>query len=147
MSESQRLRAVEALYANSDLRSELTDDEAAPLLQWGEGQVAALAGRELDDAAFDQSFSHLQAVMARLNRYVGGQSYLPPAELQTLLDEMAAEAQHLGADVLPGGIVLAQSAVESGNIGAIRALTGLLTPRNDLPPMPPDLPEWPDSHG
>jgi hypothetical protein len=48
--------------------------------------------------------------------------------------------------VLPGGIVIAQSAGDTGNVGAIRALTGLLTPRESLPPMPTDLPEWPDSH-
>lgn len=146
MSESQRLRAVDQLYANSDLRSELTDDEAAPLLQWGEAQIATLAGRELTDPAFDEAITHLHGVMTRVNRYVGGQSYLPPTELQTLLAEMAAEAQLLGADALPGGIVIAQSAGDTGNVGAIRALTGLLTPRESLPPMPPDLPEWPDSH-
>lgn len=147
MSESQRLRAIDQLYANSDLRSELTDDEAAPLLQWGEAQVAELARRELDDPAFDEAVTHLQGVIARVNRYVGGQSYLPPPELQVLLDEMAAEARLLGAEVLPGGIVIAQSAGETGTIGAIRALTGMLTPRDSFPPMPPDLPEWPDSHG
>ncbi len=146
MTESQRLRAIEQLYANSDLRSELTDDEAAPLLQWGEAQIGELAGRELDDPAFDQAIAHLHGLMARVNRYVGGQSYLPPTELQALLDELAAEAQFLGADVQPGGIVIAQNAGDTGTIGAIRTLTGLLTPRNLLPPMPPDLPEWPDSH-
>jgi hypothetical protein len=146
MNEQQRARAIEQLYANSDLRSELTDDEAAPLLQWGEAQIGVLAGRGLDDAAFAESLTHLQAMMAGINRYVGSQSYLPPDELQTLLDDVAAEARWLGADV-PGEMVMAQSADESSRISTIRALTGLLSPRGEAPPKPPSLPEWPDSHG
>jgi hypothetical protein len=147
MSESQRQRAIDLLYATSELRSELTDDEAAPLLRWGESQVTELAQRGLDDAAFDEAFTHLSGVISRINRYVGGQSYLPASDSQRLLEEIAAEARFLGADVPPGGIFLAQSAIEPGNIATIHALTGLLAPNADPPPMPPDLPEWPDSHG
>jgi len=128
MSETQAERAKQQLYEDTTARDELTDDEANVLLAWAEAQIDALAVRDLDDDAFDEAFGHLRGVLKNINRYTGGRTYKSADELTAILNQLAAEAQALGAKVQAEQLDIPQAQAADDNIPLIRALTSLIAP-------------------
>jgi len=128
MSDAQAERAIQQLYEDTSARDELTDGEANVLLAWGEAQIKTLAARGLDDAAFDEAFSHLRGVMKNINRYTGGRSYKSVDELNALLNELAADAQAMGVNVQAEQLAVPQAQAADDNIALIQAMTAMLTP-------------------
>jgi hypothetical protein len=128
MSDEQAARAIQQLYEDTDSRDELSDDEANVLLQWGEGQLKALGAKGLDDAAFDEQFAHLRGVLKSINRYTGLRAYKTPEELTAMLNELAANAQALGAEVQAAQLDVPQAQGAADNIALIQTLTSLVTP-------------------
>jgi hypothetical protein len=128
MSDDQAQRAIQQLYEDTSARDELSDDEANVLLAWGEAQIKDLAGRSLDDTAFDDAFAHLRGVMKNINRYTGQRTYATPDDLLALLNELAAEAQSLGVNVQAQELAIPQAQAADNNIALIKALTALVTP-------------------
>jgi hypothetical protein len=125
MSEAQAERAISRLYENEGLRGELTDDEAALLLEWGEAQTAALAARNLDDETFDAHFGNLSRLIARMNYFIGKREGIPPDAQRTALAEILALAQSLEYKIAPAELeAFQQRALPS--LEAIRVLTELM---------------------
>jgi hypothetical protein len=96
---AQADRAIESLYEDAGLLDELVDSDAQLLMQWAEKQVEALAGRNLDDAAFDEAVSQLKQLLTRINRYVGRHDYLTPDEQHDWMTKIVESASALGYNI------------------------------------------------
>lgn len=130
MTEVQAERGLQALYQDSAVRDELTDDEAQVLLEWGETLVKALAARDLDDGLFDEALSHLTRLLTRINRFTSRRIEMSPDEQQEMLDKIIDSAQQATGTLIASAQMAAFSAQQAAldNIGSIRALAALITP-------------------
>jgi hypothetical protein len=137
---SQAERATEQLYENTDVREDLTDDEAQVLLKWGEARIAKLAEQGMDDTQFDEVFDNLLKIMSRINRLVGRRDFSTPEEQQEWMDKIAESAGAMGVSIsTEQDTFQQQSALD--NIGAISALTALI----DNSPTGEDAPSTPSN--
>ena len=139
---SQAERATEQLYENTDVREDLTDDEAQVLLKWGEARIAKLAEQGMDDTQFDEAFDNLLKIMSRINRLVGRRDFSTPEEQKEWMDKIAESAGAMGVNVSfeqDPTTFQQQSALD--NIGAINALTALI----DNAPTGEDAPGTPSN--
>jgi hypothetical protein len=137
---SQAERATEQLYENTDVREDLTDDEAQVLLKWGEARIAKLAEQGMDDTQFDEAFDNLLKIMSRINRLVGRRDFSTPEEQQEWMDKIAESAGAMGVNIsTEQDTFQQQSALD--NIGAISALTALI----DNAPTGEDAPSTPSN--
>lgn len=141
MSSEQAQRAIQQLYDDSSTRDELTDDEAAVLLKWGESRLTEMGRQNMDDSAFDEAFTHLRRVVMNINRYTGQRSWKSPQELQTTLDELFNEAKALGVEVQAAALTTASAQAADDNIALIEQLTAMVTPEraNSEAPAPDKL--------
>ncbi len=105
----QRLQgATEALYEDERLRSQLTDEEANLLLQWGEQSLAAAAaglGRSPargkgQTAQFDAALARVRAALAGINDLAGERSSLSQDEVSARVAAIVAAWN--GAPAAPG---------------------------------------------
>lgn len=64
-------QATIRLYEDISLTDELTDEPAKVLLQWGAGQLRALAEKHSDEEAFEADFKQLRRLMKSINRFTG----------------------------------------------------------------------------
>ena len=119
MSQAQAERATQQLYEDTATRDELVDEEAQVLLKWGEEQITALAAQEMDDAAFEEAYSHLRRVMMNINQFTGKRTYATPEELRTYLDQVASEATALGVNVTAQQLDVPTAQAADDNIGLI----------------------------
>jgi hypothetical protein len=127
MSTEQTERATSMLYEDASVREELTDDEAGPLLKWGEAQIAALAARALDDEAFDEQYEHLRKFMLRVNRLVGRRVGMSAEDQTEMLTKIGESAESLGAPIPADKIAAFRGGqFAMSNAAAIQALTALL---------------------
>jgi hypothetical protein len=85
--------AMEQLYEDMDIRDELTDEEAAPLLKWAETQAIRLDAESADNTAFEQNVRRLRDLLKSLNHAVGKRSYATPEELNAALEKVSTAAQ------------------------------------------------------
>ncbi|MBL8166451.1 MAG: hypothetical protein JNJ61_30995 [Anaerolineae bacterium] len=127
MSQAQAERAIRVMSGDTHVRSELTDDEAALLLRWGEAQVNALAGQNLDDAGFDQRCGQLTELLVTINRFVGQRMYITAEAQRAGLDEILLLARAAGYTVAAADVdAFAKEHGALANSDALTALTSLL---------------------
>jgi hypothetical protein len=127
---SQLDRAKEALYGDTTVRDELTDDEAEKLFAWAETRIADLAARHLDDDAFDAAWEELRKLLMRINRFVGRRINMSAEEQSDYLTKVAdAAASALGITLAPEQMAAFQSKqADLDNAAAVEALTQLIAP-------------------
>jgi hypothetical protein len=115
--------ALQQLYEDANLRDELTDDEAQPLYQWAEAQIAQLDAAAADDAAFETSLEALRRLLKSINRFVGRRPFSTPDQQAEGLAKIAEHAQSLGY-ALPSERQSAflQSQAATDNLSALSAL-------------------------
>lgn len=126
MSNTQAERAINQLYESDSLRSELRDEEASLLLNWGEARVVELAGRELPDGQFDFLSEKLRHMLAAINMCVGKRK-TSPSQLLSLVATIGSTAEAAGFVLTPEDettFLQGQSALT--NQDAISELLGLL---------------------
>jgi ABC-type uncharacterized transport system substrate-binding protein len=127
MSQAQAERAIRVMSGDTHVRSELTDDEAALLLRWGESQVNALSAQELDDASFDQRCGQVTELLTVINRFVGKRAYSTAEAQRAALDEILLLARAAGYTVVAAEMdAFAQQQRALANTDALTALTTLL---------------------
>lgn len=127
MSQAQAERAIRMMSSDAQIRSELTDDEAALLLRWGEAQVNRLAAQNLDDGVFDQRCAQLTELLVAINRFVGGRAYAAAEAQRAALDEILLLARAAGYTVVAADLDdFAKQHGALANTGALTALTSLL---------------------
>lgn len=124
-------QALRSLYEDPSLREDMTDDEAAALLEWGAAQISALAADSPDDAVFEARVQAFRTMLMNINRYIGLLSYAPPEQTQAALNEALAAAPAAGFALLPSAEGQAQmDGPPLSGPDAVRALTAVLRPTN-----------------
>ncbi|MBL8119379.1 MAG: hypothetical protein JNJ78_17720, partial [Anaerolineae bacterium] len=139
MSEAQSIRAINRLFEDESVRSELTDVEANLVLGWGEAQLSQWAARGLPDETFDPLSYQFARLLGAVNSYIGKRKSLRPEAQRSRLHEVGTLARTCGYKISPAELdqfIGHQSAL--GNQEAISELLGLLKPGGeiDLPPAP-----------
>jgi hypothetical protein len=84
-------RYVEQLYEDERLTDNLADQSAGTLLKWGEAQLKALAGLNLDEAALDGAARQLRSLMRSINNLAGQHMDLSEEELVEGLIDLVKE--------------------------------------------------------
>ncbi|MCA0455535.1 MAG: hypothetical protein LCI00_16290 [Chloroflexi bacterium] len=138
MSNAQAERAINQLYESDTVRSELRDEEASLLLNWGESRLDELAGKNLPDDLFDDLSAKLRGLLVAINYCVGKRKTMPSQHL-TMMADIISTAEAAGYKLLPEGEngFLKHQAVLS-NDEAIGELLGLLKP-TDIPKPAPEV--------
>jgi hypothetical protein len=98
---SKYQRAIESLYSAASLTDELRDDEAEPLLKWGEGMAAQLDSEVSDEDTYDQKIKQVRRVLKRINRFIGAGTQGDAAEARDMLEKLAENAAELGVTIPP----------------------------------------------
>lgn len=88
--------AVSQFYEDESLTDALTDQPAAVLLQWGEGQLQALAAKSADEEEFDQQFKQLRRLIRSMSEYIAEHHHMAQEEQQANLQKMSDFAQTIG---------------------------------------------------
>jgi len=144
---SQIERATERLYEDLATRDELTDDEAKPLLEWAEQQIARLAEQGLGDDKFDEQFASLRKLLAGINRFTGRRAAMTDEERQTQLDAVATMAHTLGHSAPPESCnAYLQRQAGLDNAANVQAMLEALTTSSPSTAAPPSA-EKPRSGG
>jgi hypothetical protein len=116
MSQEQAQQALRNLYEETSARDELADDEAEILLKWGETQIQRLAGQNMDDESFDESYSHIVKLMTRMNRFAARRADLPLEDQKESLSRIAESASSVGLEISEAQLAafLAQPVAQDG---------------------------------
>lgn len=101
MTQAQLERAVNALYEDDSLRSDMTDDEAQILLSWGEAQLGEMTARDLPDSPFDEWRGSLRALLGAVNRFIASRDMLMSGDEARITRELHGLAQAAGYEVSP----------------------------------------------
>ena len=97
-------RAAETILGDVDLRDELTDDEAQPLIDFGLAQVEALARRAAALASaqtMDNSVDNLRRLMKRINRFAAERRQGDPELTRKSLERIARISAELYGEAAP----------------------------------------------
>jgi hypothetical protein len=125
---SQLERAKEALYGDTTIRDELSDEEAKKLYAWAEARITELAAKHLDDEAFDAAWEELRKLLMRINRFVGRRGNMSAEEQGEYLGKVADAA----SAALGVSLAFAQSAgselANLDNAAAVEKLTRMIAP-------------------
>ncbi len=115
--------AIERLYEDSDLRDELTDDEAQHLLRWAEAELSKVDASSADETAFETAVDTLGSLIKSINRFIGRRSYSTPDEQAAAFAKIADHAQSLGYP-LPADAFTAsfEAQAAADNVAALQAL-------------------------
>ncbi|GEM_PF-2424100 len=124
--------AIEGLYEDEGLRSNLSDDEANILLGWGEQQLTAAA----DPAAAKGA---VQATIKAVNGLVGERANLDGNGLAAAIAAVVSSAGGIG-----DGKALAAESLKLDNATFINKLLPLLTTQASPPPSPATSNQQPD---
>ncbi len=124
--------AIEGLYEDEGLRSNLSDDEANALLGWGERQLTAAA----DPAAVQGT---VQATIRAVNGLVGERANLDGNALAAAIAAVVSSAGGTG-----NGKALAAESAKLDNAAFINKLLPLLTTPASPPPPPATSNPQPD---
>jgi hypothetical protein len=118
--------AIQRIYEDADLRDELTDDEAAQMLKWAEGELSRLDASGAEDAAFEAKLDALLSLLRKMNRFAGRQGQLSAqADAQSndqATGSIAALASELGHPADAAQVAAAGTGDPSGTITALIAL-------------------------
>ena len=102
--DEQKRRAAESILGDVNLRDELTDDEAQPLIDFGLAQVEALARRAAGLASaqnMDESVDNLRRLMKRINRFAADRRQGDPELTRKSLDRIARISAELYGEAVP----------------------------------------------
>jgi hypothetical protein len=102
--EEEKRRAAESILGDVDLRDELTDDEAQPLIDFGLSQVEALARRAAglsSPQTLDESVGNLRRLMKRINRFVAERRQGDPELTRKSLERIARISAELYGEAAP----------------------------------------------
>lgn len=128
MSEEQAEWAIQNLYETPGARDELVDADAETLLHWGEMQIMRLAELDLDDAAFEEVYDHLNSLVRRINRLAGWRNQLSPEDVEAALNRIAESAAMIGLPVAPEKLTAYLNQPPSAETAAnLQSLIDLLT--------------------
>jgi hypothetical protein len=131
MSDAQSASALERLYEDTTVRDELVDDDARILLEWGKGQVQALAKKELDDGAFEEQYAKLAYLMGRINRFVGKRQDADDPKRTEMLEKLVAAASEVGLPIPAEKLaIFGKEHTALGNAAALHTLMAMLTGDN-----------------
>jgi hypothetical protein len=126
--------ALQRLYEDPSLTEELSDEDAKILLDWARAQIAHLAVKAPDQAAFEEAVSSVLRVMKNANRVVGQRDFADPVEQEERIGKMTEAALGMGvvAAVAQAAAVRDQlAALAPGE--AIKTLLTLFTPPDAAP--------------
>lgn len=122
MSSPRAQAAVERLYENTNVRDELTDDEADALLAWAEAELSRLDRADLDDDAYAAQVDTLLGLLKQVNRYAGRQGQAAAQGVDAAPAKIAELAGALGHSAEPQQVAAAGTGDPAGTISALTAL-------------------------
>jgi hypothetical protein len=99
MSQAQAERAINSMYEDENLIGELPDPEAGVLMQWGEGQLTALAERNLPDDAFDALAMHMQHLLMYIAQFIAKRDEMTQMVQEAALNEIETQARVVGLTI------------------------------------------------
>ncbi len=139
----RRLLAVEMLLESSHLRDNLTDEQAARLLDWGLAQVeigvketAVLPDNEAE-AQMEEWVTAVSGVMKWVNRLTPELSLLDQEEAEYQMEKLLANLQHLVSDLktTPALELLLPARSQLDANATFDQLMGVITQPHDTPPQ------------
>jgi hypothetical protein len=116
--------AVQRIYESADVRDELTDDEAEPLLKWAEAELTRLDASGADDATFDAKVVTLMDLLKQMNRYAGKQGQLSAEADDQTPGAIASLAGSLGHSADTKQIAAAGTGDPTSTINRLTELMG-----------------------
>ena len=137
--------AVQRIYESADVRDELTDDQAEPLLKWAEDELTRLDQSGADDQTFDAKVVTLMDLLKQMNRYAGKQGQLTaqaddqtPGAIASLAGSLghAADASKIAAAGTgdPASTIHNLTALMGGAAPATEAFAAQSAPEREPPP-------------
>lgn len=141
--DKRRQQAEESLLDDERLRSNLTDDEFQPLLDWAIKQADAAAdatgsikNEEQAAEVIAQQMAAIRSFLRSLNNLFGGSSFLPAAELSTQLVQVQQQlyGSHVPANSSFLQRILAAAGINAPKADVIKRFAAILP---DLAPAEP----------
>lgn len=123
------------LYELTDVRDELTDDQADKLLKWAEAEITRLDESGISDEEFTAKTDALIAMLADINRFAGRQGQFSAQGVSEYPALIAAQAEQLGHPLSADQITAAGT---GDPLTTIDALTTMMTTPADSTPKPPE---------
>lgn len=122
--------AIERLYSDESLTSDVDDATAKPLLKWAEAQLPVIIAGHPDDSSFDAAFITFKKLIKSVARYIDGNATMDDVERAERTEKIQTFAGDLGLTVDMAALAHIGAAVSGPDIVA----QVLGTPEPVVPP-------------
>lgn len=125
-------QAIQSLYEDAEVRSDLNDDDADRLLHWGSEQIRRIA--ETQPQVSQSVAKFVRDLLRQINRFAGRIQHVDDPSTQTNVREIVNAGQALGWTLAPADVL---SVLDYYHPDARSVLEGVLRVVENAPFIPP----------